>query len=56
MQTITLDLNDPKAAIRAQGKVTLDAKQTAFEGVKLSVGKGRDRSERRAEEGRQFEL
>ncbi|SAL10173.1 translocation/assembly module TamB domain-containing protein [Caballeronia humi] len=40
-QTITLDLNDPKAAIRAQGKVKLDAKQTAFEGVKLSVGKGR---------------
>jgi translocation and assembly module TamB len=40
-QTITLDLNDPKAALRAQGKVTLDAKQTAFDGVKLSVGKGR---------------
>ena len=40
-QTITLDLNDPKAAIRAQGKVKLDAKQTTFEGVKLSVGKGR---------------
>ena len=40
-QTITLDLNDPKAAIRAQGKVKLDAKQTAFEGVKLTVGKGR---------------
>ena len=41
MQTITLDLNDPKAALHAQGKVTLDAKQTAFDGVKLSVGKGR---------------
>jgi translocation and assembly module TamB len=40
-QTITLDLNDPKAALRAQGKVTLDAKQTSFDGVKLSVGKGR---------------
>jgi translocation and assembly module TamB len=40
-QTITLDLNDPKAALRAQGKVTLDAKQTAFDGVKLSAGKGR---------------
>lgn len=40
-QTIVLDLNDPKSAIRAQGKVKLDAKQTAFEGVKLSVGKGR---------------
>ncbi|MDB5782021.1 translocation/assembly module TamB domain-containing protein [Caballeronia mineralivorans] len=40
-QTITLDLNDPKAALRAQGKVTLDAKQTEFDGVKLSAGKGR---------------
>jgi translocation and assembly module TamB len=40
-QTITLDLADPKAALRAQGKVTLDAKQTAFDAVKLSVGKGR---------------
>ncbi|SAK62805.1 PF04357 family protein [Caballeronia arationis] len=40
-QTVTLDLNDQKAAIRAQGKVKLDAKQTAFEGVKLTVGKGR---------------
>ncbi|QIE22822.1 translocation/assembly module TamB domain-containing protein [Caballeronia sp. SBC2] len=40
-QTITLDLNDPKAALHAQGKVTLDARQTAFDGVKLSVGKGR---------------
>ncbi|CAH2771420.1 MAG: Inner membrane component of TAM transport system [uncultured Caballeronia sp.] len=39
-QTITLDLNDPKAALHAQGKVTLDAKQTAFDGVKLGVGKG----------------
>ncbi len=40
-QTITLDLADPKAALRAQGKVTLDAKQTAFDDVKLTVGKGR---------------
>ena len=40
-QTITLDLNDPKAALRAQGRVALDAKQTAFDGVKLSAGKGR---------------
>jgi translocation and assembly module TamB len=40
-QTITLDLNDPKAVLRVQGKVTLDAKQTAFDGVKLSAGKGR---------------
>ncbi|MDN7176911.1 translocation/assembly module TamB domain-containing protein [Caballeronia sp. SEWSISQ10-4 2] len=40
-QTITLDLNDPKTALRVQGKVTLDARQTAFDGVKLSAGKGR---------------
>src|ERR1700712_902802 len=40
-QTITLDLNDAKAALRAQGKITLDAKQTAFDAVKVSVGKGR---------------
>jgi translocation and assembly module TamB len=40
-QTITLDLDDPKAALRAQGKVTLDAKQTAFDSVKLTAGKGR---------------
>ena len=40
-QTITLDLNDPKAALRAQGKVVLDAKQTAFDNVKLTAGKGR---------------
>jgi translocation and assembly module TamB len=39
-QTITLDLNDAKAALRAQGKITLDPKQTAFDAVKVSVGKG----------------
>ncbi|SAL35302.1 PF04357 family protein [Caballeronia turbans] len=40
-QTITADLNDPKAAIRAQAKVKLDPKQTSLDDVKLAVGKGR---------------
>ncbi|BAN22419.1 translocation/assembly module TamB domain-containing protein [Caballeronia insecticola] len=40
-QTITADLNDPKAAIRAQAKVKLDPKQTLLDDVKLTVGKGR---------------
>ncbi|MDR5830533.1 translocation/assembly module TamB domain-containing protein [Caballeronia sp. LP006] len=40
-QTVTADLNDPKAAIRAQAKVKLDPKQTALDEVKLTVGKGR---------------
>ncbi|SAL36765.1 PF04357 family protein [Caballeronia sordidicola] len=40
-QTITLDLNDAKAALRAQGKITLDARQTAFDNVKLTAGTGR---------------
>ncbi|MDR5736417.1 MULTISPECIES: translocation/assembly module TamB domain-containing protein [unclassified Caballeronia] len=40
-QTVTVDLNDPKAAIRAQAKIRLDAKQTTLDDVKLMVGKGR---------------
>ncbi|KNH10090.1 putative exported protein [Candidatus Burkholderia brachyanthoides] len=40
-QSITADLNDPKAAIRAQAKVKLDPKQTTLDEVKLTVGKGR---------------
>ncbi|SAL19930.1 PF04357 family protein [Caballeronia arvi] len=40
-QTITADLNDPKAALRAQAKVKLDPKQTSLDDVKLTVGKGR---------------
>ncbi|KMY85383.1 putative exported protein [Candidatus Paraburkholderia calva] len=40
-QSITADLNDPKAAIRAQAKVKLDPKQTMLDEVKLTVGKGR---------------
>ncbi|SAK75124.1 PF04357 family protein [Caballeronia catudaia] len=40
-QTITADLSDPKAALRAQAKVKLDPKQTSLDDVKLTVGKGR---------------
>ncbi|SAK74814.1 PF04357 family protein [Caballeronia fortuita] len=40
-QSIAADLNDPKAAIRAQAKVKLDPKQTTLDDVKLTVGKGR---------------
>jgi translocation and assembly module TamB len=40
-QSITADLNDPKAAIRAQAKIRLDSKQTTLDEVKLTVGKGR---------------
>ena len=40
-QRIAADLNDPKAAIRAQAKVKLDPKQTTLDDVKLTVGKGR---------------
>jgi translocation and assembly module TamB len=40
-QSVTADLNDPKAAIRAQAKVRLDPQQTTLDEVKLTVGKGR---------------
>ncbi len=40
-QRIDADLKDPKAAIRAQAKVTLDPQQTALDDVKLTVGQGR---------------
>ncbi|WP_244814078.1 translocation/assembly module TamB domain-containing protein [Caballeronia sp. Lep1P3] len=40
-QNISVDLNDPKAAIRAQAKVRLDPKATTLDAVKLVVGKGR---------------
>ncbi len=40
-QAITLDLDDKQAALRLQGKVTLDPKKTAFDDVKLTAGKGR---------------
>ncbi|HWT35599.1 MAG TPA: translocation and assembly module protein TamB, partial [Paraburkholderia sp.] len=41
VQGITLDLNDPKAALRAQGKITLDRARTSFNDVRVSAGKGR---------------
>jgi translocation and assembly module TamB len=40
-QAVTVNLNDPKAAIRAQARIKLDAKQTTLDDVKLTVGKGR---------------
>lgn len=41
IQTITLDLADPKAALRAQGKVTFDPARTSFNDVRVSAGRGR---------------
>ncbi|MDR5756263.1 translocation/assembly module TamB domain-containing protein [Caballeronia sp. LZ035] len=40
-QSISADLNDPKATIRAQAKVRLDPQQTTLDEVKLTVGRGR---------------
>jgi translocation and assembly module TamB len=40
-QSVTLDLNDPKAALRAQGKITLDRARTSFNDVRITAGKGR---------------
>jgi len=41
IQSVTLDLNDPKAALRAQGKITLDPARTSFNDVRITSGKGR---------------
>ncbi|HTH58648.1 MAG TPA: translocation/assembly module TamB domain-containing protein [Paraburkholderia sp.] len=41
VQTVTLDLADAKARLRAQGKVTLDPARTTFSGVRLTSGDGR---------------
>ncbi|WP_429257832.1 translocation/assembly module TamB domain-containing protein [Paraburkholderia sp. GAS334] len=41
IQTITLDLNDPKAALRAQGKVTFDPARLSFSDVRLTAARGR---------------
>ncbi|TAL97642.1 MAG: translocation and assembly module protein TamB [Paraburkholderia sp.] len=41
IQSITLDLNDPKAALRAQGKVTFDPARMSLSDVRLTAGKGR---------------
>ncbi|MGF6768933.1 translocation and assembly module TamB [Paraburkholderia sp. GAS199] len=41
VQSITLDLADPKAALRAQGKVTFDPARLSFNDVRITSGKGR---------------
>ena len=41
MQSLTLDLADPKAALRAQGKVTFDPARMSFNDVRITSGKGR---------------
>jgi translocation and assembly module TamB len=41
IRTVTLDLADPQAALRVQGKVTLDPARTSFNDVRLTSGKGR---------------
>ncbi|SEI83726.1 translocation/assembly module TamB domain-containing protein [Paraburkholderia diazotrophica] len=41
IQSVTLDLNDQKAALRAQGKITLDPARTSFNDVRITSGKGR---------------
>ncbi|WP_035552473.1 translocation/assembly module TamB domain-containing protein [Burkholderia sp. 9120] len=41
IQSVTLDLADPKAALRAQGKITFDPARTSFSDVRISSGKGR---------------
>ncbi|ACD15433.1 translocation/assembly module TamB domain-containing protein [Paraburkholderia phytofirmans] len=41
VQSLTLDLADPKAALRAQGKVTFDPARTSFNDVRITSGKGR---------------
>jgi translocation and assembly module TamB len=41
IQSVTLDLNDPKSALRAQGKITLDPARTSFSDVRVTSGKGR---------------
>lgn len=41
IQTVTLDLADPKAALRAQGKLTMDPARLSFNDVRITSGKGR---------------
>jgi translocation and assembly module TamB len=41
IRTVQLDLADPQAALRVQGKVTLDPARTSFNDVRLTSGKGR---------------
>ncbi len=41
IQSLTLDLADPKAGLRAQGKVTFDPARMSFNDVRVTSGKGR---------------
>ncbi|HEX7908934.1 MAG TPA: translocation/assembly module TamB domain-containing protein [Paraburkholderia sp.] len=41
VQSLTLDLADPKAALRAQGKVTFDPARISFNDLRITSGKGR---------------
>ncbi|MGA7780384.1 MAG: translocation and assembly module protein TamB, partial [Paraburkholderia sp.] len=41
VQSITLDLADPKAALRAQGKVIFDPARMSFNDVRITSGRGR---------------
>ena len=41
IQTLTLDLADPAAALRAQGKVTFDPARISFNDVRVTAGHGR---------------
>ncbi|CAH2912589.1 MAG: Inner membrane component of TAM transport system [uncultured Paraburkholderia sp.] len=41
IQSVTLDLADPKAALRAQGKLTIDPARLSFNDVRITSGKGR---------------
>jgi len=41
VQSITLDLADPQAALRAQGKVTFDPARLSFNDVRVTSGAGR---------------
>jgi translocation and assembly module TamB len=41
IQSLTIDLADPKAGLRAQGKVTFDPARISFNDVRVTSGKGR---------------
>ncbi|ASV96914.1 translocation/assembly module TamB domain-containing protein [Paraburkholderia aromaticivorans] len=41
VQSLTLDLADPKAGLRAQGKFTFDPARMSFNDVRITSGKGR---------------
>ncbi|WP_025599042.1 translocation/assembly module TamB domain-containing protein [Burkholderia sp. WSM2230] len=40
IQSVTLDLADPRAALRAQGKLTMDPARLSFNDVRITSGKG----------------